>query len=257
MRFTEGMRRCAIGAVVAILCASPARAANGTAPAGITVNGEAEILVAPDEVVLTLGVETKDLDLRKSAEENSTRVKKVIAVVESLGIESSRIQTAHMSIEPVYQYEHTTSETLDGYRSRKTIVVRIGDIGKLESVIKAALENGTNRIHGVQFRTTEPRKHLDKARALAIKAAREKAVDMAAELGHSVGDPESIREGYSGWSSWGGQSWWGPGGWRGGYSNSRSMEGTSSPSHEGSIAPGMISMKANVTVTFKLKPAPE
>ena len=90
---------------------------------------------------------------------------------------------------------------------RKSIVLTLRDISKFESILSNVLKAGANYVHGVQFRTTELRKHRDEARSLAIKAAQKKANDLAKELGQIVGKPYKIQENPSGWWSWYNSRW--------------------------------------------------
>ena len=69
----------------------------------ITVTGESEVKVSPDEVILTLGIETSDLDLKMAKTQNDIRVKRTLALASRYGIASRHIQTSHLSIEPRYE----------------------------------------------------------------------------------------------------------------------------------------------------------
>lgn len=91
------------------------------------------------------------------------------------------------------------------------------------------------------------------ARSLAIKAAREKAKDLAKELGQTVGDPHTIQENRSGWWS-GYNSWWGSR-WSGGMTQNvvQNVSGATAPGDDGSIALGQINVNATVTVGFELE----
>ena len=51
-------------------------------------------------------------------------------------------------------------------------------------------------MQAVRLRTSQLRKYRDEARAKAIRAAKEKAVALAGELGVKIGRPHSISEGY-------------------------------------------------------------
>ena len=77
---------------------------------------------------------------------------------------------------------------------RKTIVLTVRDISRLDDLLNSFLDAGANYIYGVQFGTTKLRDYRDQARALALKAAKEKAKDMVKELGQRVGRPYSIVE---------------------------------------------------------------
>jgi uncharacterized protein YggE len=69
--------------VLALANASALRAENRAAPAlsarPITTTGDAEIKVAPDEVILILGVETWDKNIQVAKKQNDERVKKITA----------------------------------------------------------------------------------------------------------------------------------------------------------------------------------
>ena len=221
-----------------------------TAPRLITTTGEAEVLVIPDEVVLTLGVETSNKQLRLAKQENDAIVAKVLAAAEARGVAAKYLQTDQISIEPRYRDNYEQRDFV-GYFVRKTIVITLKDISAFDAVLTDALEAGAGYVHGIQFRTTELRKHRDAARALAIRAAQEKAVALAQELGQEVGQPHDIREDQSQWWSWYNT------GWGGGASmlmQNVIQEGGGTPvGTEGTLAPGQISVTAKVTVSFEMK----
>jgi uncharacterized protein YggE len=221
-------------------------------PGLITATGDAEVRVAPDEVILTLGVETWDKDLSKAKRENDKRVKAVLDLAKTYGVESKYIQTDHISIEPRYR-DNYMQEDFIGYFVRKTIVITLKDISQFEDLLTSALEAGVNYVHGIQFRTTELRQHRDEARALAIKAAQEKANALAGELDQRVGKPRTIQEDQVGWWSWY-NAWWGAH-WSGGPAAQNVIQevGGESFMSEGVLAPGQITVKARVTVTFELE----
>jgi hypothetical protein len=52
-------------------------------------------------------------------------------------------------------------------------------VGKVSQALTAALTGGANEVVDVQFKTTQLRQYRDQARELAVKAAQEKARDLA------------------------------------------------------------------------------
>jgi len=217
----------------------------------VSVMGDAEVRVAPDEVILTLGVETWDKDLNTATEECDSRSKKIIEVVEAMGIRSAHIQTDHLSVEPRYESDWKRRSFL-GYLVRKTIMVTLKEVKRFEELLSTALENGANYVHGIQFRTTELRKYRDQARKLAVKAAREKADLLAGELGQNTGRPSSIREESSGWWNWYNR-WWGSRGGRMMTQNVIQEIGGSEAQNSTSMRPGQIHVQARVSVSFELE----
>jgi uncharacterized protein len=219
-------------------------------PRTISVTGSADVMVVPDEVVLTVGVETNDLVLTKAKNDNDTIVKNVIAEAKKLGVEEKYIQTDYISIEPRYQDNYTTKRDFLGFWVRKNISFTIKDVSKFEQLYSTILESGVNYVYGVEFRTTELRKYRDQARALAIQAASEKATALAKELDQKIGDPLSISENSNSW--YGTYSWWGSSAPMS--QNVMQNAGSQSFTDAGStLALGQIAINANVSVTFVLK----
>jgi uncharacterized protein YggE len=216
----------------------------------ISVRGHAEIRVVPDEVLLTLGVESFSEELDGAKADNDRRVTAIVAAAVAHGVSTEHLKTDYLEIEPRYKdsYEH---QRLLGYLVRKSIVITVRDLEAFEDLLAESLTAGANYVHGIEFRTTELRRHRDRARSLALVAAREKAEAMASEYGRLIGDAVTIGEGYSGfWSPYG--SWWG-GRWGGGASqNVVQTAGGGGPQPNGPTAPGQLSISAGVNVTFEL-----
>ncbi|HEX7318956.1 MAG TPA: SIMPL domain-containing protein [bacterium] len=222
----------------------------------VTVTGDADVMVVPDEVIITLGVHTWNAKLDIAEQSNEDIVKKTIKTIESFGIEAKHLKTEYFTINPTYpDYFDERTTNIDGYSVWKTIVVTLRDVPKFEDLLTAVLESGVTYVHGIQFRTTELRKHRDTARALAIKAAKEKATALAGELGLEIGKPQSIKEEYSNWWSWYGGGYWGRS-YGGGMSQNvvqNAGGGSGTASDESAIAPGQITVNARVSVSFELK----
>jgi uncharacterized protein len=228
-------------------------AQSSVTPSTISVTGDAEVRVVPDQVILILGVETSDKDLMTAKSQNDERIKKLLALTSRYEIKPEHVQTDYINIEPRYTDSYSQREFI-GFFVRKTVVITLKDTSKFEDVLTGALQEGANYVHGIEFRTTELRKHRDAARALAINAAREKATALAGELGRKVSNPLDIRESSFGWwSSYG--SWWGSR-WSGGIAQNvmQNAGSGSAPSGDSTIALGQITVSAQVSVTFALEP---
>jgi hypothetical protein len=139
------------------------------------------------------------------------------------------------------------------YVVRKSIEVKLTKVDAFEAVLSGLLTNGVNVVHGIEFRTSELRKHRDTARAMAVRAAREKADALAAELGVKRGKVYSLNA-----NDWGG--WWSPSGsyWGGRYGGGMAQNvvqnlGGPSEAEDGTLAIGQISVSASVNVSFLIK----
>ena len=216
----------------------------------VAVTGEAEIRIVPDEVIVTLGVETWNKNMEIAKGQNDAIVARVFALADDLGIAREHVQTDYVSIQPRYRNGYYEDRDFIGYFVHKTVEITLRDLDKFEDVLAGALEAGINYVHGIQFRTTELRKYRDEARALAIRAAKEKAEALAGELGNGVGHPTMIQEVQNGW--WSAYNrWWGSG-WNAMTQNVIQEIGSGALADEGSLALGQISVTARVSVTFQL-----
>jgi uncharacterized protein YggE len=218
----------------------------------ITVSGSAEIRVTPNEVNLRLGVESRDVQLDEAVKQNDTKTAAVLKFLKDFGIAAKDVQTDYVEIQPHYDNNrHETRIVPEYYQVRRNLGVRLREPAKFDAVLAGALRAGANYVLGIEFRTTELRKHRDAARQQAIKAAKEKAVALASELESKVGKPLTIQEqSHSGW--YGGYSPYA------GYNSmsqnvSQSVPAGGGEGSDGNLSVGMISVSATVNVTFALE----
>ena len=125
-----------------------------------------------------------------------------------------------------------------GYTARRSLSVTIKDLKSFEDVYGGLIGKGVNDVSGVEFRTTELRKHRDAARLQAVKAAREKAEAMAGELGATLSSVQSITE-YSTLP-------------RSTFSQNSLTPVRAFERSNSSVAAGVIEIKASVHVVFRL-----
>jgi uncharacterized protein YggE len=253
----------AIGAacvLAALACAFPAF---GQQPAArekpnITVSGESVVYVQPDKILVSLGIETWNAKMAVAKQRNDEIVKKAIAAIVECSIEKKAIQTDNLTIEPTYMPEGHWPRYIDGYVVRNALTVTVTKVALVEPLITTALEAGVNHINNVDFQTTELRKYRDQARQMALKAAREKARDMAAVLDQTIGKPLQINEnqGYGGWYFYCcGWSRWGSSGRDYGMSQNsmqNAPSGPGEPAEGDTVTLGTIGIRANVNVVFEL-----
>jgi uncharacterized protein len=214
----------------------------------VSVAGDAEIKVIPNQVLISLGVETRDRNLAVARIQNDTAVRSVLDAIAKFQIDATDVQTDFIQVNIVYQSSAQT--IVDHYVVEKAIAVTLKDVSKFEPLLSAVLEAGANHIYNVEFMTTDLRKYRDQARALAAKAAIEKASDLAAAAGLKVvGKPMNVSS-----YSYGGGSWYGRLHNMGAnYGAQNVYQGGDRGSAEGTIALGKISVTATVSMNFKIE----
>ena len=133
-------------------------------------------------------------------------------------------------------------EVFVGYIVSKTVVVKLRDVKRFEDFFSDVVKAGVSQIGNVTYSTSQLRKFKDEARAMAMRAARDKATALAREIGQTIGKAIAIEEENVD-------------GFRSPYANVSSnsfsvSDADSDPSDTFSV--GTISVKAQVTVKFLL-----
>ncbi len=253
MPITERMIKNILLVLAIALSASSVLAQNATDRPLVTVSGQAELRVPPDEVVFTLEVESIDKDVLAAKKKTDESVKAVFALARDNKVNPDDVQTSYISVEPKYNTDELeygearrgVKRVFLGYAVSKTIAVRLKDISRFDPLLSDVLKAGVTKVSNVEFRDSQIRKHKDQARAMAIKAAQEKANLLAREIGQTIGPAFSITEGAVGRYIAGGVL---------NQNTTSVISGDLSASEsESAIAPGLISVSAQVTVSFRLE----
>lgn len=212
----------------------------------ITVSGQAEIRVQPDEVLFDLSVVRLDKEITAAQQQTDESVRQILALARRYNVPAQNVKTNYITVEMKYTTdlldddddEKKVKRELVGYEVSKSVNVRFTDLARFEGFFADVLKAGVSRVRSVTFHTSQLRKHRDQARAAAVRAAREKAVALAAEIGQSVGKAYTIEEEAPRDLS---------------RSNSVTFDsGAYSADESSAFAPGTITVTAQVTVSFLL-----
>ena len=231
---------------MALLTAASLSRADNTPPPLVTTTGNSEVKVVPDLADLRFDIELRNTNLKTALAQEAEKMSQLVAALKAAGIGERDLQTSQVTINPVYQQENGTyAETakIAFFSVSQTVGCTLRDIQKITAITTRAIDAGANRVSGVTLRTSRLRQYRDQARVMAVKAAKEKALALAGELGSKVGKPHSITE----------QSSEIPTLLLG---NSFAQNAAAAPGDSGSnsaFEPGTISISATVTVAFVLE----
>lgn len=242
--------------VMILICGLSAFAQDVDKMPMITVSGTAEIMVAPDEVVFSLDITKTNNDRQVAKRLNDAAVGKVLDLARRFSVLPQNVKTDYVSVEMKYEQtrdpkkrvfdedgDEIGTRVFKGYEVSKTVIVRLTDISRFEEFFAECLKTGISEVNTVKFETSKLRENKDKARDLAMKAAREKAAAMAASISQTIGKAVRVTEGtipnqtYNSSLSVN--------------SNTVAVGGNFSES-VGTFAPGAIKVEAQVTASFLL-----
>ena len=205
----------------------------------ISVNGTSNLKVAPDKATVNISIETVAKDAKEASAQNAIVMNKIQKNVMALAIPRDKIKTTNYSLSPVYDYNNG-KQKITGYRVSNEILVTVDNIEVVGNVIDTSINAGANNINSVEFGLKDSEAQKDKALQQAIFDAKRKAQSIAAALGKSVVNVQSVSANDS-------------------YIQFRTMnnalyaakvggvEDSSSP-----IQAGDINIKANVSVVFEM-----
>jgi uncharacterized protein YggE len=185
----------------------------------LSISSTATTEVRPDQLSVTVGVETNDTTAQEAVSQNSNLTAQVIAAIRGLGIDENRIETSSYSVLPIYEYIQPpqpcieiyppppgceTRQEIVGYRATNTVTITLDvpffrmvsqstpDVNAGQ-VIDAAVTAGANRVDGVVFFISPDRQQeiRDTLIGDAIANARQRANIAAEALEMTVSGVES------------------------------------------------------------------
>lgn len=193
------MRALLAGTVAAALLAGPALAAPGghaghggmgscAHPGILTISGHGESRVAPDQVMISLGVTTQSQTAAQAMTDNSTRQQAVLDTLTGAGVEGADIQTSGLTLNPMMNYpEDGTAPTINGYMAQNLLTVRVRDIARVGEVLDSIVTAGANEMQGIRFIREDSQATEDEALSNAVADANHRAGVMATAAGLELG----------------------------------------------------------------------
>ena len=187
-------------AATLLLGALPAAAQTPSTPPTrtLSVEGNAEVHVAPDTALVTSGVVTEGDTAAAALSANSAALAKVIAAIRSFGVESKDLQTSGLSLTPrYYRPEKPTASDrprIIAYTAGNVVTARVHDLGRLGDLLDKVTLAGANRIDGIAFVVSNQDALLDEARRKAVADAKGKADLYAAAGGFTLGRIMTLSE---------------------------------------------------------------
>lgn len=202
-----------LGLTLALLFSSSTLAAEG-----ITVVGKGTVDKAPDQFTVNFVIEKRHAVLSKAKAEVDNKKRLLVASLKALKIKEQAITDTQLQITPVYPRRDNNGRVylksnvepgrevitsvspkkneLDNlyFDVRRTINVSLDDISLYETLLDKAVKIGVTRISPVQSQIKDTEALYQQALDLAVKNAKDKAMQMAEQLGVSLGSVVTINE---------------------------------------------------------------
>jgi uncharacterized protein len=169
----------------------------------ISVSGYGEVFAAPDIATFSFTVSSKKSTVAAAQAEATQKINAVTEYLKSAGVDAKDLQTTDYSINPQYEYQNSTCaggycpgrSVLTGYEVRQTTSVKVRDTGKAGDLLAGVGGKGATEVSGLSFTFDDPQKVQDDARGKAITNAKDKAEELADQLGVRIVRVVSFSEG--------------------------------------------------------------
>jgi uncharacterized protein len=174
----------------------------------ISVSGHGEALAVPDIATFTFSVVSEKATVKAAQDDATAKANAITAYLKSAGVDAKDIQTSDYSINPQYDYVQAAcangycpggKQVLRGYQVRQSTTIKVRDTEKAGDLLSGVGEKGATELSGLNFTFDDPEKTQDEARSKAIADAKEKADELAKQLGVKIVRVVSFSENGSGY----------------------------------------------------------
>lgn len=140
----------------------------------LKVTGAATLQATPDQAIITLGVQTENIDPKLAQQENSQTISEIVSTLRTLGIAEENIKTSDYRIDPQYKYVDG-KEIFQNYKLQHMLQIKTNDIEKVGAIVDSAVKQGANSISNVRFTLSNSDAYYNQALSLALSKAYQKA----------------------------------------------------------------------------------
>jgi uncharacterized protein len=149
----------------------------------ITVSGEGKVKTAPDQVSISISIETKGIKANEVKMENDKKMDEILKFIKKSAIAKEDFQTQRIQLNPNFDYVKKKYN----YIATQSIQILLKDLSKYDELMEGLVNEGINRIENVEFKSSKMVQLKSEARKLAMKEAKAKAEDFVSVLNQKIG----------------------------------------------------------------------
>jgi len=159
----------------------------------VTVTGQGEIRVEPDQAKVALGIEAREPTLEAARGRANRTVDAVLKLVRELGIPDRQVNSTRLAVMPEYTWdEKSRQRRLVAYQVTRTVSVDLRELDKLGVLLERGMSFGANQAGDPVLDHSRRAELQREALALATRDASRNAAAMAGALGMAVGPARSL-----------------------------------------------------------------
>ncbi len=161
----------------------------------VFATGSALTRLAPDRVIISIGVETTDKTANNALSLNSGIMSNIISELRSVGLKPNETRTSFFNIFPLYNYtESGTRLNVSGFTVTNSVQIESSNLDNVSQWIDTAVASGANNINSIDFSVTEKKLEDTRSKLItdAIGNARQKAEVAASAVQLNITGVKSI-----------------------------------------------------------------
>ncbi len=164
----------------------------------ISVTGQGEVTVIPDQAELTITITETGESVAALQADSDRRVASVMDALLDQGLANEDIDTTQIRIQPRYRYDKGQQQRLsDGFQVDRTISVMLKDLSKLGAVISDLSRMSVDAVSPPMLSSSKREPAYQEALAAAYQQARARAAVLAQAAGLTLGAAQEINAGHS------------------------------------------------------------
>ncbi len=228
-----------LGSVLIMAMAFPGSAADINNASKLIIQGEGKVNAAPDQAIVVLGVETRNVSASVAAAQNAELMNKTVNALLNAGMNRSDIQTSTYSLsiptenEPIATTVKENKTSPPEFVATNQVTVRTNNTEGVGKILDAAIAAGSNNVQSINFQLKDQKPQMDMALALAIEDAQRKAQVMAKAAGVKLGRVLEVSGGYS-------------------YAAPAARFDLASAAAPTPVLPGQIEVTASISMTYEI-----
>ncbi len=181
-----------LATLVLSACSASVQVGQSQQPRTINVNGNAQVVLAPDIAYISIGVHSEAKSAKEAVATNNAQTQAVIDAIKSQGVDPKDIQTTNFSVYQQEKFSPTNEDLGPYFYVDNTVYVTVRDVTKIGSILDAAIAAGANNIYGITFDVQNKDAATAAGRDQAMADAQAQAEQLAKAAGVTLGDVQSI-----------------------------------------------------------------
>jgi uncharacterized protein len=217
----------------------------------VTVSGIGEAFAVPDIALFTFSVIEERGTAPEAQDVAAKKINEILKYLRDNGVKENDIKTVNYSLYPQYDYTRQIcnnfgcqpgKQTLRGFEANQSVQVKVRAIDTAGGLVSGVGERGASNVSGLSFTVDDMDAVNREARKDAIDEAKEKAKELADDLGVRLVRIVSFSEGGGGVPI---------------YARAMMAEGLVMDGADASVAPelpvGENKITANISITYEIR----